>query len=401
MSPKATHPALCDRPTYLDYNATTPVDPRVADVITSFLVEEFGNPSSTHAFGRGAHTALGRAREQVRDLIGAGATDRIVFTGSGSEADHLAIIGTVLGAELPSEGAHVITQATEHPAVLAACAQAHDLHGVDVTILPVDREGLVDPEAVAAAMTASTVLVSVMHANNETGTIQPVAEIARIVHEHGALLHCDAAQSVGKIPVDVNELGADLLTVVGHKMYAPKGVAALHVADGVRLRPLVGGGGQEYGLRAGTENVAYAVGLGQAAQLAAEALAAGESARLQALRDRLQEQLIELIPGPITLNGHPIHRLPNTLNISIAGVRALTLLSSGTGVAASAGSACHAGEDSPSPVLTAMGVPADQALGALRLSLGRWTTTAEVDEAAHLIARTAKVEHSSTDIRIG
>ena len=354
-----------------------------------FLSEDFGNPSSTHAYGDAAHAALAEARGRVAGLIAAPERSRVLFTGSGSEADALAIRGAVLAVDHPRGRAHVITQATEHPAVLAACAYLHELHDVQVTVLPVDSTGLLDPDDVARAITPDTVLVSVMHANNETGTLQPVQAIAHAAHEHGVLVHCDAAQSAGKVVVDVSALEVDLLTVVGHKMYAPKGIAALYVADGLRLRPLIGGGSQELGLRAGTENVPYAVGLGQAAQLAAQSSQAGEAERQLRLRDRLGHRLEELLPGRIHLNGHPVHRLPNTLNICIDGARALTLLADLPDLAASAGSACHAGQDTPSPVLTAMGLPPDAALSAIRLSLGRWTTTDQIDEAAAQIAAAA------------
>lgn len=252
-------------------------------------------------------------------------------------------------------------------------------------MLPVDGRGRVDPQSVADAITDATVLVTVMHANNETGTLQPISDIARVAHARGVLVQSDAAQSVGKVRVDVEELGVDLLTVVGHKMYAPKGVAALWVRDGVTLRPLVGGGGQEGGLRAGTENVAYIAGLGHAALLAARALHDGEAERLTGLRDHLHRALEQFLPGRVRLNGHPTERLPNTLNVSIDDTRALTVLGEATGIAASAGSACHAGHDTPSPVLTAMGIESGRTLSAIRLSLGRWTTRADVDHAAAAI----------------
>lgn len=284
MTARPEHPALRGRPIYLDYNATTPIDPVVVEAMTPYLIEEFGNPSSSHSYGAAAQIGLSRARHQVAELIGA-SDDTMVFTGSGSEADALAIRGAVLGAT-PRPRRHVITQVTEHPAVLAACRELEELHDVTVTYLPVDRHGRIEAAQVSDAITPDTVLVSVMHANNETGTIQPIAEIAAVTRERGVLLHCDAAQSVGKIAVDVDDLGVDLLTVVGHKMYAPKGVGALYVRAGVRLRPLIAGGGQEHGIRAGTENIASIVGFGHAATLAAEALAGGESGRLVELRDR-------------------------------------------------------------------------------------------------------------------
>lgn len=384
------HPGREERPIYLDHNATTPVDPRVFEAMTAHLTVEFGNPSSSYAQGRAARAALEAARAEVAGLIGAGPGE-IVFTGSGSEADALAVRGAVLAARAAgAERPHVITQVTEHPAILAACAELEELHGVAVTRLPVDGSGLLDPADVEAAITPRTVLVTVMHANNETGVIQPIAEIAALTRARGILLHTDAAQSAGKLGVDVHELGVDLLTLVGHKMYAPKGVAALFVRDGVRLRALVGGGGQERGLRAGTENVAYALGMGRAATLAGQALDDGESGRLAGLRDTLEDLLHTLLPGRVHLNGHPTRRLPNTLNVRIDGTRALALLEAVPTVAASAGSACHSGQDRPSPVLTAMGLPEDQALTAIRLSIGRWTTFEDVEHAATDLAHAAR-----------
>lgn len=379
------HPALLGRPVYLDYNATTPVDPRVFTAMQPALTADFGNPSSSHVFGEAPRRALDLARSQVAVLVGA-QPHEVVFVGSGSEADALAIRGATLARAASVSGtAHVVTQVTEHPAVLAACRHLQRHHDVAVTYLPVDRDGQVSPGAVGRAINPNTVLVTVMHANNETGTIQPVAEIARVCRDHGVLLHTDAAQSAGKIEVDVVRLGVDLLTVVGHKMYAPKGVAALYVRDGVAVEPLVGGGGQERGLRAGTESVPLAVALGAAADLAGVALAAGEAARLRDLRDALADALQERLPGLVTVNGHPEHRLPNTLNLCLGGVRAQDLLGACREVAASAGSACHAGQDDPSPVLLAMGRSPEQAMSAVRLSLGRWSTAEQVSEAAEIL----------------
>ena len=384
MTARPDHPALHDRPIYLDYNATTPVDPAVVEAMSPYLTREFGNPSSSHSFGAAAHAGLERARGQVGDLIGADAQS-IVFTGSGSEADALAIRGAVTAAPPGSHRRHVITQATEHPAVLAACQELEQLHDVVVTYLGVDRSGQVDAGDVADAITPHTVLVSIMHANNETGTIQPIPQIAQVTRAHGVLLHVDAAQSAGKIDLDVDALGVDLLTVVGHKMYAPKGIAALYLRPGVRLHPLIGGGGQEHGLRAGTENVAFAVGFGEAAALAARALGDGESVRLRSLRDQLEHRLAELLPGRVHLNGHPTQRLPNTANVRLDGIPALGLLAELTDVVLSAGSACHAGRDEPSSVLTAMGLSTSEALSAVRISVGCWTTSTEIDDAcAHL-----------------
>ncbi|TDC71803.1 cysteine desulfurase [Actinomadura sp. GC306] len=381
-TPPPAHPGLADGPVYLDYNATTPVDPRVAEAMLPHLTTLFGNPSSDHGYAIGPRKALAEARAQVAALLGARDAE-IVFTSSGSEANLLALRGAVLaaGAGRP----HVITQATEHPAVLQTCHALRRLHGAQVTVLPVDGEGLVDPAALEDALTVETVLVSVMAANNETGALQPITELAALAREHGALFHCDAAQAAGKVPIDVRELGVDLLTVVGHKMYAPKATAALYVRDGVRLEPVVYGGGQERGLRAGTENVSLAVALGTAARLAADDLANGASARIAALRDDLHQRLTDALPGRLHLNGPVRQRLPNTLNISIDGVRGHDLLAAAPLIAASTGSACHSGTHMPSPVLTAMGLDADRALGAVRLSLGRWSTEADVTTAAALI----------------
>lgn len=385
---KTTEPVgLRPGPIYLDYNATTPVDPRVLDAMLPYLTGQFGNPSSTHHYGRAPHAALERARAQVASLLGA-RTDEVAFMGSGSEADAAAVRGVVTAALLAGIARpHVITQATEHPAVLAACAYAERHHNAEVTVLGVDRDGLVDPTDLAAALRPQTVLVSVMHANNETGTVQPIAALARVTHDHGALFHTDSAQSVGKIPVDVGDLGVDLLTVVGHKMYAPKGIAALYIRTGVDLEPLIGGGGQERGRRAGTENVPFAIALGAAAELAGLELAADSPPRLRAVRDRLLDHLVARLPGRVHLNGHPDLRLPQTLNLGIDGVEGHRVLDACPAIAASTGSACHAGQHEPSPVLTAMGASAERALSALRLTLGRWTTDEDVATAADALAR--------------
>ncbi|MEU0394922.1 cysteine desulfurase family protein [Streptomyces sp. NPDC006208] len=381
-----THPALDGGPLYLDYNATTPVDPRIAQAAQPYLATWFGNPSSTHSYAVEPRRALQRAREQIASLLGARAQE-IVFTGSGSEADNLAIRGAVLAARAARP--HVITQVTEHPAVLQSCQALERLHGAEVTCLPVDRHGLLDPADLAAAITPHTVLVTVMAANNETGALQPITELACIAHGAGALFHCDAAQSAGKIPLHVDDLGVDLLTVVGHKMYAPKGIAALYVRDGVTLEPLLYGGGQEHGLRAGTENVALAVALGAAAQLAADELADGAHHRTAALRDQLHALLDQALPGRVHLNGPTGNRLPNTLNISIDNTLGHELLAAAPQIAASTGSACHSGDHRPSPVLSAMGLDTERALSALRLSLGRWTTSTDIHNAARALTNAA------------
>jgi cysteine desulfurase len=388
MTAVTGHPGLTGRPIYLDYNATTPVDPRVVDAALPYLTTHFGNPSSAHGYAAPPRRAVAGAREAVAALIGA-APGEIVFTAGGSEADALAIRGSVLARGAPS-GAHVITQPTEHPAVLEACAALARLHGAEVTHLPVGRDGRVDPVSLAAAITPRTVLVSVMAANSETGVLQPVRELAAIARKHGVLFHTDASQAAGKIPIDVGSLGVDLLTIAGHKIYAPKGIGALYVREGVPLEPLIHGGGQERGLRAGTENVALAVALGEATRLAAAELAAGGPQRLRELRDLLHRRLEELLPSLVNLNGHLAQRLPGTLNVSITGVRGDQLLAATPDVAAATGSACHAGSTEPSPVLLAMGHDKDRAASALRLTLGRWTTRDEIEAAATQIVATAR-----------
>ncbi|TWD84015.1 cysteine desulfurase [Kribbella amoyensis] len=371
---------------YLDHNATTPIDPEVTAAILPYLGRAFGNPSSDHQYGTKPRAALDQARREVAALIG-GIDGQIVFTGSGSEADNLAIRGAVLAAK--AERPHVITQVTEHPAVLQTCRALERWHGVDVTYLPVDSSGLVDPGDLDAAMTTRTALVSIMAANNETGALQPIADLAGVARDHDALFHCDAAQFLGKLPFDADALGIDLVTVVGHKMYAPKGVGALYVRPGVPLEPLVYGGGQEHGLRAGTENVALAVGLGVAARLASEHL--GDAERVQGLRDNLHDRLAVALPGRVQLNSPSGVRLPNTLNISIDRTVGSELLRNAPDIAASTGSACHSGDPEPSPVLSAMGIDRPRALAAIRLSLGRRTTVEEVDVAVDQLTAAALI----------
>lgn len=369
-----------ETPIYLDYNATTPVLPQVRDALLPFLDTHFGNPSSDHPYGRAAAEAVQRARQQVADLLDC-AADEIVFTSGGSESDNWALVGRVWAAG--SDRAHIITTVVEHPAVLNTC-RFLERRGVAVTYLPVDGTGQVDPDDVRRALRPETVVVSVMHANNEVGTLQPIAEIAAICGEAGVPLHTDAAQSVGKVPTRVDDLGVDMLTIAGHKLYAPKGIGALYVRRGTALEPLIHGAGHEGGRRAGTENVPWMVALGAAAALAHATLET-EAARQQTLRDRLQ-QLLEEKAGGVTLNGHPTDRLPNTLNVRFAGIDGNALLAAVPEVAASTGSACHAGETEPSAVLLAMGIPPAEAVGAVRLSLGRLTTEDEIERAAEALA---------------
>ncbi|MFI6510307.1 cysteine desulfurase family protein [Streptosporangium sp. NPDC050855] len=378
------HPGLDDDVIYLDYNATTPVDPRVAEAAWPYVTRFFGNPSTSYRYAQEPRRALQEARSRVAALLGA-RPQEIVFTGGGSESDTAAVRGLAAAAG----GGHVITQRTEHPAVVRTCRALERLHDVHVTFLPVDRDGLVDPAALEAAFTPRTFLVSIMTANGETGVLQPVADLAEIAHRHGALFHTDASQAAGKIPLSVEDLGVDLLTVAGHKFYAPKGIGALYVRTGVAIEPAVYGGDQERGLRAGTENVAYAVALGVAADLAADELDR-EAPRLRGLRDLLHRDLRRRLPGSIRLNGHPGRRLPGTVNLSVTGVGGAALIAATPQVAAATGSACHTGDPEPSAVLTAMGMDRRRALSAIRLSLGRWSTEDQVRTAARLLAHSAR-----------
>jgi cysteine desulfurase len=352
----------------------------VADAIEPYLRQHFGNPSSTHVYGRNAHQAVERAREQVAILIGARA-DEIVFTGCATEANNLAIRG--VARALRDKGRHVVTSAVEHPAVEQPCRHLGE-DGWEVSVIPVDKYGQVNPAQLSDALRDDTVLVSIMHANNEVGTIQPVEEIAAITRSRGILLHTDAAQSVGKIPVSVDDLGVDLLTLAGHKFYATKGIGALYVRRGTPLQPVLVGAGHEAGLRPGTENVPAIVGLGEAARLLYERNS-GHTQQLCLLRDQLHARLTEAIPG-ILLNGHPDQRLPNTLNLSFPGVDGRDLLAHAAAeVAASVGSACHEDDETVSGVLGAMGIKTDRARGAVRLSLGMPSTGPEIERAAKVL----------------
>ena len=365
---------------YLDYNASTPIAPEVADAMRPFLTEHYGNPSSSHWAGAPAKHAVEKARGQVAALLGCKPQD-IIFTSGGTEANNHAIKGAFFA--LRDRGNHVVTTQVEHPATIQPCRFLERL-GAEVTYLPVDRTGMVSPEAVQKAITPRTILVSVMHANNEVGTIQPIAEIARITREFGVLFHTDAAQSVGKISANISELGVDLLSVAGHKLYAPKGVGALYIRQGVHLEPLMHGAGHENGRRAGTENVLLDVALGAACALAATDLES-RRARLTKLRDYFYDGMKEDFGDTLHLNGHLTERLPNTLNVSFAGRIGSEVLAALDGVAASTGSACHSGSHELSPVLKAMAVPESIGLGAVRFSLGRWTTTEELDQIMNLL----------------
>ena len=358
-------------PIYLDYNASTPIDPVVASAMQPFVAGAFGNPSSGHWAGAPAKVALETARGHVAALLGC-TEDEVVFTSGGSEANNLALKGLFFARK--HTGEHIVTTQVEHPAVLSPCRFLERL-GAMVTYLPVDRTGQVDPDAVRRAITPRTILISVMHANNEVGTIQPIEAIGRVARERGIAFHTDAAQSVGKIPTAVDSLGVDLLTIAGHKLYAPKGVGALYVRRGVELEPLIHGAGHEHGRRAGTESALLAVGLGAACGLARDL---APMARVRSLRDRFWEGLQHRFGDSVVLNGHPQHRLPNTLNVSFIGQVGTEILRRLDGVAASTGSACHTGRIELSPVLQAMQVPPEVGMGAVRFSLGRQTTDEEV-----------------------
>jgi cysteine desulfurase len=357
---------------YLDFNASTPIDPAVAEAMRPFLADYFGNPSSGHWASLPARNALAAARDQVAALLGC-AADEIVFTSGGSEANNLALKGVFFAGR--HKGEHIVTTAIEHPSVLGPCRFLERL-GAAVTYLPVDGTGRVDPDMVRSAITPRTILISVMHANNEVGTIQPIAEIAGIARRHGVRFHTDAAQSIGKIPTMVDALGVDLLTIAGHKLYAPKGVGALYVRRGTEVEPLIHGAGHELGRRAGTESVLFGAGLGMACELARD-LAPLD--RVRRLRDYFWEALRQRFGLRVVLNGHPHDRLPNTLNVSFLDCVGAEILERLDGVAASTGSACHAGRIELSPVLKAMGVSSEVGLGAIRFSLGRHTTKEEVD----------------------
>src|SRR5215467_4382188 len=364
---------------YLDYNASTPIDPAVTAAMRPFLEGHFGNPSSGHWAASGAGTALEDARSQVAALLGA-ENNEIIFTSGGSEANNLALKGVAWA--LKHKGSHIITSAVEHPAIVGPC-RFLEQQGFAVSIVPVDRVGRIDPDDAARAVTPRTILISIMHANNEVGTIQPIAKISRIAGARGVLLHTDAAQSVGKIATDVNRLGVDLLTIAGHKVYAPKGVGALYVRASTPLEPLIHGAGHEGGRRAGTESALPAVGFGTACALARDLT---PMQQVRTLRDRFWLKLQEAFGNRIVLNGHPEHRLPNTLNVSFVGQIGAELLARLDGVAASTGSACHTGHVELSPVLTAMRVAPEVSMGAIRFSLGRGTTNEEIESVANRLA---------------
>ncbi|UQZ36173.1 cysteine desulfurase NifS [Paenibacillus sp. PK3_47] len=366
---------------YLDYNATTPVDKAVADAMLPYLYEQFGNPSSEHSLGQSAKQAVETARGQAAGLLNASARE-ILFTSGGSEANNMAIKGAAHACRL--KGNHIITSSTEHPAVLNPCRYLEQ-NGYRVTYIPVDSRGVVDLAELERSICPETILVTIMHSNNETGTLQPIREIAGLCRRHQILVHTDASQSAGKVPLDVKELGVDMLTLAGHKLYAPKGIGALYIREGVILTPLIHGAGHENGRRAGTENVMFDVALGKACELASVL-----NDDCKVLTDYFYSRLTAEFGDNFKLNGHPEHKLPNTLNVSFTGWEGHDLLNELDQVAASAGSACHAGDYTGSPVLKAMGIEDSIARGAVRFSLGRYTTVEEIDAVMDQLVRIIK-----------
>jgi len=374
------------RSIYMDYSATTPVDPRVVEAMAPYWSDVFGNTSSVHAWGQAAATALEGARERVARILGCRPSE-IVFTASGTEGDNLALRGVAWAARRSGRGNHIITTPIEHHAVEATVEQLHRLFGFEVTIVPVDGYGLVSPEEVRRAIRPDTVLVSVMTASNEVGTVQPIPEIAAVCREHGIPFHTDAVQAAGRMPLNVEELGVDLLALSAHKFYGPKGVGLLYVRRGQALVPAITGGGHEGGRRPGTVNVAGIVGLATALELA-EAAREEETARLARLRDRLIEGVLSAVPD-VQLTGHPTRRLCHLASFAIRGVEGASVVIGLDleGIAASSGAACSEGEARPSPVLEAMGLPPEWAVGALRLSLGRYNTEEDVEAVLEVLPR--------------
>ena len=367
---------------YLDYNASTPLAPSVAAKMREVMDDAFGNPSSTHWAGAPARMHVEHARARVADLLGCEPAE-VVFTSGGSESNNLALKGVFFARTRDVASPHIITTAVEHPAIVAPC-EFLSRQGARITALAVDGTGCIDPDDLRRAITASTVLVSVMHANNEVGTIMPVEACTAIAREHGVTFHTDAAQSVGKVPTRVDDLGVDLLSIAGHKIHAPKGIGALYIRAGTTLEPLVHGAGHEHGRRAGTESAMLAAALGEACRLAGDR---SEVARIERLRDRFWSALRQRFGDRVALNGHPESRLPNTLNVSFVGAEGTKVLARLDGVAASTGSACHSGRVELSPVLAAMQVPEHVGMGAVRFSLGRGTTGEEIDSVVSRLDR--------------
>ena len=364
---------------YLDHNATTPLDPAVVDAMMGVIKGAFGNPSSSYSLGQKAKDLMEDARREVALLLGC-KSDEVIFTSGGSESNNMVLKG-IIDFSRPQEY-HIITSAVEHPAILNPCLYLLEL-GVQITILPVDGSGLVDPDDVRKAIRPETTLVSLMLANNETGTLLPIKEISTITREARVPFHTDAAQGVGKIPVSADDLGVDFLTVAGHKLYGPKGIGALYMREGRSLTPLIHGGGQEGGRRSGTENTLLGVGLGAACRVARMGLSE-EYQKMEKMRDRLQALLFARIEG-LVLNGHPIQRLPNTLNISVPKLEGAKILEGLPNLAASTGAACHDRSVKLSHVLAAMSVPPEIGMGALRFTVGRSNSLEQIEEAAGLI----------------
>ncbi|MDY6916124.1 MAG: cysteine desulfurase family protein [Candidatus Cloacimonadota bacterium] len=367
---------------YLDYNATTPLAPEAAVAMQPFLGKYYGNPSSLHKYGQTMRLALGKARKQVANLINS-QPSQIIFTSGGTESNNLALIGYAMANR--KKGNHVITSKIEHPAIINVCRHLEKL-GYETTYLPVDRYGFVKPSSLKKALRPATILVSIMHANNEIGTIQPILQLAKIAHEHGAAFHTDAAQSCGKISADVKKMQVDMLSLAGHKLYGPPGCGALFVASHIKLQNIIFGAGQELGLRPGTENVLALVGLGAACQVASEKMEENRS-WMQQCSQNLYEKIKQHWPQ-VHLNGTREKKLPNTLNLSFPGWLAEEFLEQTPQIAASAGSACHSGEESISPVLAALGTNLRLARGSIRFSTGRFTTLSEIDQASKLIIKT-------------
>lgn len=363
---------------YFDYNASTPIDPEVVEAMKPFWYEHFGNPSTQHWAAISAKEAVNDARHQVASLLGCEESE-VIFTSGGSESNNHVIKGVYFS--LREKGNHIITTHIEHPAVLNPCRFLERL-GAKITYLNVDAWGRVSPEDVEKAITDETILISVMHANNEVGTIQPIREIAEVARKYGVYIHTDAAQSVGKVSTKVQELGIDFLSLAGHKLYAPKGIGALYIRKGIEIEPLIHGAGHETGRRAGTENVCLVVGLGKACELAERYIA---ESQVRELRDYFWKRLEENFPGQIVLNGHPDERLPNTLNVSFIRRVGGEILQRIPELAASTGSACHAGQIELSSVLKAMGTDEQTGMGTIRFSLGRYSTKEEVDQAVELL----------------
>ena len=382
------------KPIYLDYNATTPIDGRVVEAMLPYITDHFGNPSSAHAYGVAARKAVEEARRQVAVLLGCEVYE-VVFTGGGSESNNHAIRGVARAYR--NKGNHIITSSVEHPAVTEVCRYLEE-EGARVTYLPVDEYGLVDPRLLEDAISPQTILISIMHANNEVGTLEPIAEIAAIARARGVIMHTDCAQSLGKVPVTVDGLGVDLLSIAGHKLYAPKGVGALYIRSGVKMARFMHGAEHEMKRRAGTENVIEIVGLGKACEIVSRELEA-HAKHMKKMRDRLEDRLKAGLPG-LKVNGHPDRRLPNTSSLSFRGLEANTILSELPGVAASAGAACHAEGVDVSTVLEAMNVPLEYAMGTVRLSVGRSTTKEEIDKAADdLIAVVTRLRSGESPAR--